>query len=180
MSKAQVRILNEYRVILNPEHPRAMINENWNGYVYEHIVVAELYLGRSLKDNEIVHHLDGNRSNNRHENLLVLERSQHSKLEEWLRKGAPSSKVEEMNRVNSGKSKVTNSRFCCSCGKTLQDKQKICCSVECYAMPRRKVERPNKECLEKEISEMSFCALGRKYGVSDNAVRKWARAYRLL
>lgn len=44
---------------------------------------------------------------------------------------------------------------------------------------KRKVERPSKEILEKEINESSFCALGRKYGVSDNAIRKWCKAYKI-
>ena len=29
----------------------------------------------------------------------------------------------------------------------------------------------------REIEETSYCAVGRKYGVSDNAVRKWFRFY---
>lgn len=33
-----------------------------------------------------------------------------------------------------------------------------------------------KECLE-EIEATSYVAVGRKYGVSDNAVRKWVRFY---
>lgn len=41
-------------------------------------------------------------------------------------------------------------------------------------------ERPSKEQLAQEIDSMSFIALGKKYGVSDNAVRKWAKAYGLL
>jgi transposase-like protein len=27
------------------------------------------------------------------------------------------------------------------------------------------------------IAESNFCAVARRYGVSDNAVRKWLRAY---
>jgi hypothetical protein len=42
---------------------------------------------------------------------------------------------------------------------------------------RRKVERPSYEQLMAEIQAMSFVAVGRKYGVSDNAVRKWIRWY---
>lgn len=43
----------------------------------------------------------------------------------------------------------------------------------------RKVERPSKEILEQEILTESFSALGRKYGVSDNAVRKWCKYYNI-
>jgi hypothetical protein len=42
---------------------------------------------------------------------------------------------------------------------------------------RRKVERPPYEQLLNEIATTSHLAVGRKYGVSDNAVRKWVRWY---
>jgi hypothetical protein len=42
----------------------------------------------------------------------------------------------------------------------------------------RKVERPSLQQLEEDLSHMSYLAVGRKYGVSNNAVRKWLRAYR--
>jgi Zn finger protein HypA/HybF involved in hydrogenase expression len=38
---------------------------------------------------------------------------------------------------------------------------------------RRKVERPSKEQILQEIAELGYCGTGRKYGVTDNAVRKW-------
>jgi hypothetical protein len=41
----------------------------------------------------------------------------------------------------------------------------------------RKVERPPYEKLLAEIEATSYLAVGRKYGVSDNAVRKWVRFY---
>jgi hypothetical protein len=40
-----------------------------------------------------------------------------------------------------------------------------------------KVERPPYEQLVREIAETNYVAAGRKYGVSDNAIRKWVRAY---
>ena len=42
---------------------------------------------------------------------------------------------------------------------------------------RRTVERPPYEQLLAEIEASSFLAVGRRYGVSDNAIRKWLRAY---
>ena len=38
-------------------------------------------------------------------------------------------------------------------------------------------ERPPYEQLVAEVAATSWCAVGRKYGVSDNAIRKWVRAY---
>jgi hypothetical protein len=53
------------------------------------------------------------------------------------------------------------------------------CSTECASLAHRKVARPRKKTLEKLLKDMSYCAIGRKYGVTDNAVRKWAKGYDL-
>jgi hypothetical protein len=42
---------------------------------------------------------------------------------------------------------------------------------------RRKVDRPPYEQLMADVRSMGFRAIGRKYGVSDNAIRKWIRWY---
>ena len=42
---------------------------------------------------------------------------------------------------------------------------------------KRKVDRPEYEKLLKEIGELGYCGVGRKYGVSDNAVRKWVNTH---
>lgn len=59
-----------------PSHrwPRA------NGYVLEHVAVMENTIGRKLHNNEVVHHIDGNRQNNAISNLLLMERGVHSSL----------------------------------------------------------------------------------------------------
>ncbi len=56
----------------------------------------------------------------------------------------------------------------------------IYCSNKCRGKDNRKVSRPDKEVLRKEIEESSYSALGRKYGVSDNSIRKWAKSYNLI
>jgi len=59
---------NGYKMLFMPEHHRADIT----GCVYEHVIVAEQKIGRELKDEEVVHHIDENRSNNSPENLMVF------------------------------------------------------------------------------------------------------------
>lgn len=54
------------------------------------------------------------------------------------------------------------------------------CSTKCRAMNQRKVKRPSKGSLARKLLKMSWCAIGREFGVSDNAVRKWAKGYDLL
>lgn len=43
---------------------------------------------------------------------------------------------------------------------------------------QRKVDRPSLETLLKEVEQIGYSATGRKYGVSDNSIRKWIRWYK--
>lgn len=58
-------------------HPLADVR----GYAYEHRLVAERTLGRSLRAGEIVHHRDGDKQNNAPENLEVLPSIAHHRVE---------------------------------------------------------------------------------------------------
>lgn len=72
---------------------------------------------------------------------------------------------------------IRNKHFCPFCGKLITSKANVC--RECAGKNRRVVERPSREILKKEIFKFSFLEIGRKYGVSDNAVRKWCKEYNL-
>ena len=170
-----VMMLNGYRLVYSPTHRRAMSNcAGYSGYVYEHIEVVEKYYGPIAED-EVVHHLDDNRANNRHENLLVLRRGEHKKLHDWL--SAAGCESAGGIAANSVKAEIA---YCAVCGRTLQDKQVMACCQEHYALQNRKVRRPTAAELKDAISKHSMLAVGRMYGVSDNAVRKWCRQYGIV
>jgi hypothetical protein len=53
----------------------------------EHIVIGEKMIGRKLARNEIVHHRNGNKADNREDNLEVVTKSIHARIHqkaEWL------------------------------------------------------------------------------------------------
>lgn len=80
---------------------------------------------------------------------------------------------EEINLIKKGKK-----RYCERCGKTIASKEAKYCK-ECSGLLQRKVDRPNRETLKQEIRNIPFTHLAAKYGVSDNAIRKWCDSYNL-
>lgn len=65
----------------------------------------------------------------------------------------------------------------CACGNIIHQTANQC--RECYNKSQQKVERPDRELLKELIRNESFCEIGRNFGVTDNAIRKWCDSYSL-
>jgi len=72
------------------------------------------------------------------------------------------------------KEKVKKEYFCI-CGNKISKDSKTGLCFKCYQVKARFVDRPSLEVLKNEIKELGYCAVGRKYGVTDNAIRKWLK-----
>lgn len=73
---------NGYVLVKVPNHPDADVR----GYMYEHRLVAERKLDRRLLPGEIVHHIDGDKTNNSEINLAVYMSIAHHRHEHGLKK----------------------------------------------------------------------------------------------
>jgi hypothetical protein len=105
----------------------------------------------------ILDHINGISNDNRLENLRML---------------CPNCNSQQ--KTFSGRNRKRREYRCIKCNNETKINRKYC--NECrnkQNFNKRKVERPSIEQLLKEIKETNYCAVGRKYGVSDNAIRKW-------
>jgi hypothetical protein len=65
-----------YIAVYFPDHPCSTSD----GYIMEHDLVMECIIGRHLYQNEIVHHINGIKSDNRKENLRLITAREHMRL----------------------------------------------------------------------------------------------------
>lgn len=155
---------NGYTAYFIPEHRLA----NKTGIVYEHMLVAEEMLGRELNDGEVVHHEDRDRKNNFPNNLKVFKtKADHTAYHKGCDIILDGDVYISLTHVN---------LICPICGNQKDYKANTC--IDCYDKERSK-HIPPKEEISKLLLSHSMCAIGRMYGVSDNAVRKWCKKYNL-
>ena len=107
-----------------------------------------------------VHHINGNHRDNRIENLQILCPNCHNQTE------------------NHSIKKTIQHNHCADCGREIAIGSTWC--PQCAPKHNRvykvdKDNRPSKEELLYLIQTKPFTEIGRMYGVSDNAIRKWCK-----
>jgi uncharacterized protein with PIN domain len=101
----------------------------------------------------IIDHINGINNDNRIENLQIVCPNCNSTLETFAGRNIESKKPK------------------CSCGNVISYKSKRC--RNCQDKERRKIERPNKEDLIKEVELSNYTEVGKKYGVTRSTIRRW-------
>lgn len=144
--------INGYTCFCDSAHPLA---HKSNGRVYMHRHIASLNIGRWVTTEEIVHHKDEDRANNEPSNLEVMTLAEHS----------------------SHHSNTREETICPECYSVYTPThldQKVC-SKECASSSRIKNKELTKEVLDELIPSMSWVALGKLFGYTDNGIRKRAK-----
>jgi predicted RNA-binding Zn-ribbon protein involved in translation (DUF1610 family) len=125
----------------------------------------------------ILDHINGVRNDNRLENLQIVCPNCAATLDTHCgRANASPPPLRNCDRCGTMfRAKTRKQRFCCrDCGMRRVPGERR----RGFLQPqRRKTERPPYQKLLAEIGAHGYCAVGRKYGVSDNAVRKWVKFY---
>ena len=158
----------KYKRIFMPNHPTSMAD----GWIKEHRYVAEIKLGRLLKQEEVVHHIDEDKFNNSPDNLIVFKtNADHSAFHMGCEAVLDGD-------VYWCPDKALDKILCPICKTNYMDGHSAMC-VTCSAFKQRKVERPSKDELLELIKVKPFTQIAKIYGVCDNTIRKWCKGYNL-
>ena len=134
-------------------------------------------------------HINGNNLDNRLENIRILCPNCHSQTDTYCncKMKSKSSELRKNNydnrsfienreigiRIKENEENKIKKNYC-ECGKEIKKNSKRC--PTCDKIKQRKVKnRPAKEELVKMIKDTSLEDVGRKYGISGNAVKKWLK-----
>ena len=154
----------KYIYFIDKEHPFA---SKGVGRVYWHRHLASVKLGRWLRPEEDVHHIDGNSLNNDPDNLEVLSRSEHTRRH-------------HQERVKAGEYETLNQTLVCDfCSVSYAGRYRYehrFCSQECYYKAKRKFVITAEE-LQKIVWEKPTSILAKELGVSDVAIAKRCKKF---
>ena len=129
-------------------------------------------------------HINGNNTDNRIENLRLLCPNCHSQTDTYTGRNTKKNKNEiiiptvELQNANEIKPTINPIKYTCKdCNIEITNKGKKGMCQPCYKKTLRIVERPSYDVLLNEIHEHGYVQTGKKYGVSDNSIRKWIKNY---
>lgn len=111
----------------------------------------------------ILDHINGINNDNRIENLRILCPNCNATLDTHCSK----------NKTKYRLYLCVDETQCSDCDTLITRGSKRC--IKCDSINKRITNRPSTDVLIREVNEIGYTAVGRKYGVSDNAIRKWIK-----
>jgi len=186
-------LLNHYSK--GPSYPERYFDEIFEGkFKYEKYLQLSLYhLDFAITNKKIAIEIDGDQhhldkkiveSDTRKDTYLIencwdiirIKWSDYQKLTREEKEKYISDLLNYINNLSNNKPEIEykdNSKCCVDCGDKIWRTSIRC--VKCSHTLLRKVERPEIEELKIMIQETSLEAVGRKYGVTGNSVKKWLK-----
>lgn len=136
-----------------------------------------------------LHHINGNNTDHRIENLQILCRNCHGQTDNFTKGNSAITKLRknEYSKYKGQKAtalKIIKEKqvkcFCELCGAPIYINNRKYCSVECYRIKSKGCRPDVFELIEIFKKYKSFVKVAKYYNVSDNAVRKWCQFYGIL
>lgn len=104
-------------------------------------------------------------------NVSNISRINNGKIHIQENEVYPLRKKQNYPQIKNSIHSDVNGTICPVCGNKKSSRAKTC--FQCYTIQNRKIIRPTRDELKKLIRDIPFQQIGKKYGVSDNTVRKW-------
>ena len=117
-------------------------------------------------------HINGKNHDNRLENLRWICPNCDRQLDTFGFKNP--NKKQSYASKKAEEEKEHKKNYCVDCGKEIQLTSERC--PTCYYLFSRTCERPSREELKSLIRNTPFTKIGERFGVTDNAIRKWCKS----
>lgn len=131
-----------------------------DGHILLHRLIMEQYLGRYLLSSEVVHHLNGDKTNNNVDNLELKTQHKHAQ-QHAVERAAESGLGTEKEFV------------CCVCGESFSGYgERKTCSKRCQTLKQYRDNWPSDEDLARLVWEKPSRAIAAQLGVSDSMLSR--------
>lgn len=143
-----------------------------NKIIRIHTIIMERKLGRALKPEEVVHHIDEDVNNFDESNLICFaSNADHAGYHQGNELYFDDEGIAHC-KFKSVMIQKVHYKHCPNCGGLMSHTAKLCKS--CYV----DTIRPPVDILQQDLIDIkSYTGIGRKYEVSGNTVKKWCKYY---
>lgn len=178
--------MGQYLCEFSPSNPRA----TKEGYVYTHVLMAEKKLGRYLKQEECVHHIDEDKHNNDIDNLMIFKTvADHTAFHHGVEAvldgdvwWCPEKGAVRVCPICFGP-KDNKAPTCRKCMDKRKKQERINNLVSNFNININDIDiinaLPSRDVLKQQVRNNTFDEVGRMYGVTGNTIKRWCDIYNI-